>query len=98
MERQRLGINLVSLMTALWGEGRLSIRTIQWYLKTMYGWKLSTGGIVGAIHGGGAAGGTSSGQGAGPHASPVVHADETGWRQNVENGYVWTYSTPTGRC
>ena len=51
VERQRLGINLVSLMTALWGEGRLSIRTIQWYLKTMYGWKLSTGGIVGAIHG-----------------------------------------------
>ena len=51
MERQRLGINLVSLMTALWGEGRLSIRTIQWYLKTMYGWKLSTGGIVGATHG-----------------------------------------------
>ena len=33
------------------GRGTLSIRTIQWYLKTMYGWKLSTGGIVGAIHG-----------------------------------------------
>ena len=46
---------------------------------------------------GGAAGGTSSGRGAGPHASPVVHADETGWRQNGENGYVWTYSTLTGR-
>ena len=30
-------------------------------------------------------------------ASPVVHADETGWRQNGNNGYVWTFSTPTER-
>lgn len=27
-------------------------------------------------------------------ASPVVHADETGWRQDGNNGYVWTFSTP----
>lgn len=27
-------------------------------------------------------------------ASPVVHADETGWRENGRNGYVWTFSTP----
>ena len=30
-------------------------------------------------------------------ASPVVHADETGWRENGVNGYVWTFSTPTER-
>ena len=30
-------------------------------------------------------------------ASPVVHADETGWRQDGANGYVWTFSTPTDR-
>ncbi len=29
--------------------------------------------------------------------SPVVHADETGWRQDGANGYVWTFSTPAGR-
>ena len=29
--------------------------------------------------------------------SPVVHADETGWRENGVNGYVWTFSTPTER-
>ena len=27
----------------------------------------------------------------------VVHADETGWRENGVNGYVWTFSTPTER-
>ncbi len=30
-------------------------------------------------------------------ASPVVHADETGWREDGHNGYVWTFSTPTQR-
>jgi hypothetical protein len=27
-------------------------------------------------------------------ASPVVHADETGWREAGRNGYVWTARTP----
>ena len=30
-------------------------------------------------------------------ASPVVGADETGWRQDGVNGYVWTFNTPTER-
>ena len=30
-------------------------------------------------------------------ASPLVHADETGWRQDGVNGYVWTFSAPTDR-
>ena len=27
----------------------------------------------------------------------MVHADETGWREDGNNGYVWTFSTPTQR-
>ena len=34
--RQRLGINLVSLIAALREEGRLPMRTIQWYLQTVH--------------------------------------------------------------
>ena len=30
-------------------------------------------------------------------SSPVVHAGETGWRENGKNGYVWTFSTPAER-
>ncbi len=30
-------------------------------------------------------------------ASAVVHGDETGWREQGSNGYVWTFSTPTER-
>ena len=28
--------------------------------------------------------------------SRVVHADETGWREEGQNGYVWSFSTPEG--
>ncbi|MEN6520336.1 MAG: transposase [Armatimonadota bacterium] len=29
--------------------------------------------------------------------SSVVHADETGWRQDGVNGYIWSFSTPSVR-
>ena len=29
--------------------------------------------------------------------SPVKHADETGWREDGQNGYLWSFSTPTVR-
>ena len=30
-------------------------------------------------------------------ASPVVYGDETGWRQDGRNGYLWSFSTPEVR-
>ena len=98
MGRQRLGVNLVSLIAVLREEGRLPWRTIQWYLKTAHQLELSVGAIMGAVH--------RVAQKAQPtvteirdriRASPVVHADETGWREDGVNGYVWTFSTPTQR-
>ena len=87
--RQRLGVNLLSRIATLREEGRLPIRSIQWYLRTVHQLRLSVGAIVSAIH--------QTAQQAQPavagmvdriRASPVVHADETGWRQNGNNGYV----------
>jgi len=26
--------------------------------------------------------------------SPIVHADETSWREDGQNGYIWSFSTP----
>ena len=92
--RQRLGVNLISRIATLREEGRLPIRSVQWYLDTVHQLRLS----VGAIH--------RTAQRAQPavaaildriRASPVVHADETGWREDGANGYVWTFSTPTER-
>ncbi len=98
MGRQRLGVNLVSLIVTLREEGRLPLRTIQWYLRTAHQLHLSVGGIVRVIHGA-----AQQAQQAVAEvldrirASPVVQADETGWRQDGTNGYVWTFSTPTER-
>ena len=96
--KQRLGINLVSLIAALREEARLPYRTIQWYLQTVHQLSLSVGTLVGVIH-------PVARQVQGElgsireriRGSPVVHADETGWRENGVNGYVWTFSTPTER-
>ena len=96
--QQRLGVNLVSLIATLREEGRLPFRTIQWYLKTVHQLDLSVGGIVQAIH-------CTANRAQGAVAeflervrgSPVVNADETGWRQDGANGYAWTFSTPTER-
>ena len=88
--KQRLGVNLVSLIATLREEGRLPIRSIQWYLRTVHQLRLSVGAIVAAIH--------RMAQQARPavsgiveriRGSPVVHADETGWREDGANGYGW---------
>ena len=39
--KQRLGVNLLSLMAALREDGRLPLRTIQWYLHTVHQLRLS---------------------------------------------------------
>ena len=79
--RQRLGVNVLSRIATLREEGRLPIRSIQWYLRTVHQLRLSVGAIVSAIH--------QTAQQAQPavaamvdriRASPVVHADETGAR------------------
>ena len=31
-------------------------------------------------------------------ASPVVYGDETGWREDGRNGYLWSFSNPEVRC
>jgi transposase len=96
--QSRLGVRLVSLIATLRGEWRLPIRAIQQVLARVHSLRLS----VGAIHG--ALGQVARvGQGmvdatlAAIRASPVVHADETGWREAGTNRYLWTFSTPTHR-
>ena len=96
--QQRLGVNLVSLMVTLREEGRLPIRIIQWYLETVHQLHLSVGAIVQAVHGVARQAETAVREVLEQvRASPVVQGDETGWRQDGSNGYVWTFSTPSER-
>jgi transposase len=81
----RLGIGLVSLIAVLREEGRLPFATIRSLVRTVHGVDLSVGALVGAV------------RQVATRASPVAHADETGWRENGANGYAWAFSTPTQR-
>src|SRR3990172_8997983 len=47
--KQRLGVNLMSLMVTLREEARVAIGTIRWYLETFHRLRLSEGAIVSAI-------------------------------------------------
>ena len=96
--RQRVGVNLMSLVASLREEARLPIRTIRWYLWSVHGLELSEGAIVDIVHRVGARAREAMGEVLDRiRASPVVGADETGWRQDGVNGYVWTFNTPTER-
>ena len=48
--QQRRSVNLLSLIATLREEGRLPIRSVQWYLDTVHQFRLSVGAIVSAIH------------------------------------------------
>ena len=94
----RLGTGLVALIATLREEARLPFATIQGLLRTLYGLELSVGALVGAVGQVAArAGPEVAAIQTGIRGSPVVHADETGWRENGRNGYVWTVSTPQAR-
>ncbi len=91
----RLGVRLGALIAYLRTTLRVPIRQIQHYLATVHHLRLSAGGIVELLH--------RVRQTAAPaldalqaeaRASPVLYLDETGWRENGQNGYLWTVSTP----
>jgi transposase len=95
----RLGIGLLSLIAVLREELRLPVERLQWYLEALHGLHLSVGAIVGVLHTVAARAAPVVAQiHAAIRASPVLHVDETGWRQDGHNGYAWTFSTPTERA
>jgi len=90
----RIGVRIAALIVYLRTTLRLPVRQIKAYLKTLHQLELSVGEIVALTH--------KVGQELQPQmeallsavrASPVVHADETGWREAGQNGYIWTCVT-----
>jgi transposase len=95
---QRLGHNVTSLIATLREEGRWPIRMIQWYLETIHQLHLSVGAIVEVVKRVAEAGRATVREiRERIRASEVVMADETGWREDGTNGYVWTFSTKQER-
>ena len=96
--RQRFGISVQSEVSLLREECRLPFRVIQRYLRWRFGLRLSVGELV-ALTRGVAEHGREECERLRQEiqASPVVYGDETGWRQDGRNGYLWSFSTPEVR-
>jgi hypothetical protein len=91
----RIGTHIASLVAFLALVLRLPMRRIQAYLRLVHQLTISTGEVVELLHAVRRAlqsqVDTLKTQ---ARASPILHADETGWRENGQNGYIWAFSTP----
>jgi transposase len=96
--QQRVSLRLMALIVVLREHNRLPFGQIQRYLKTVHQLHLSQGELV-AIVATCAARGTEAADGilAAIRERPVVHADETSWRENGQNGFLWGLSSGTLR-
>jgi transposase len=91
----RIGVRIAGLIAYLRMTLRMTIAAIRTYLRGVHGLYLSAGEIVELLHD--VARTTQRSLDVlreHMRASPVVHADETGWRENGQNGYAWVFATP----
>lgn len=91
---QRFGNRLTSMVGMFREAFRSPIETIQSYFEIVHNFSLSQGAIVRLLQ--------KTAKKGNPHyedlikqmqESPVVHGDETGWRENGKNGYIWNFNT-----
>jgi transposase len=91
----RIGVRIASLIGYLRNTLRLPIRRIQAYLHTIHQLILSAGEIVSLLHQlRRTLQAAIDGLKQQARASPILHGDETCWRENGVNGYIWAFSTP----
>ncbi len=77
-------------------ECRLPIRQISALLTGLCHVKVSIGEIVRMLHTVASFGKSTYDElGVEVRKSSHIHGDETGWRENGQNGYLWSYSNPT---
>jgi hypothetical protein len=92
--RSRFGPRLIAAIATMRTMERLPLQMIRDRLQREYGLTISEGGIVGLLARMARAGHPVYEQlQADVRASPVVHADETGWRENGQHTTIWTVST-----
>lgn len=93
----RMGVRVASVVSYLRITLRLPIRLVQSYLGTFHKLEISIGEIVYLLDQVREATKTSvEGLRDEARKSTVLHADETGWREDGQNGYIWSFSTPGG--
>jgi transposase len=93
--RRRFGVSIQSLVSLLQMAYRLPIEMMRRLLAEFWGLQISAGEIVALTAGVAKAGAKEVAQiQQQVRGSPVVCCDETGWREDGLNGYLWTFATP----
>jgi hypothetical protein len=96
--RHRVGIRLMSLVVQLKKSGRMTVSGIQKVLKSLYGLHLGRGEIIHILHAVARMGQPSyEALQEQVRGSPGVHVDETSWRKNGKNEWMWAFCTPSVR-
>lgn len=96
--RKSFGINMMSLVAQLKTVCRVPINQIRKLLSALYQVEVSSGELVEILHDIAEIGEVEYGRLLEQvRGSPVVNADETGWREDGVNGYIWSFSTPSVR-
>ena len=94
----RIGVRLASMIAYLRTVMRLPLRQVREVLRTLHGFEGSRGELAELLHRiKDYAQPVLDGLKAAIRASPAVQADETGWREDGSNGYIWSVSTPSIR-
>jgi Transposase IS66 family. len=92
--KQRFGVSLQAEVALLREGCRLPFRVIQDYLSHRFGLRVSVGQLVALVEGVARRGkAVVEGFKQQIRGSPVVNCDETSWREDGQNGYVWSFST-----
>ena len=96
--KRRFGVSVQALVATLHVGARIPMKMIRRLLRELFGLRISAGEVVGLLDGVAAAGKPQLQQLLEQvRGSPAVCGDETGWRQDGENGYLWTFATPSVR-
>jgi transposase len=91
---RRFGISVETEVALLREQCRLPFRVIQDYLHHRFGLRISVGELVALVEGVAQRGkAIVEGFKQQIRGSPVVNGDETTWREDGVNGYVWSFST-----
>jgi len=101
MGQGRIGLRIASLVVYLRTTLRMTVQQIQRYLDTVHRLWLSTGEIIELCHQVRERVDKSIDDLKQQiQRSPVIHGDETGWREDGQNGYIWLLCTPgaQGSC
>jgi len=92
--KQRFGVSVQAEVALLREQCRLPFRVIRDYLKHRFNLQVSVGQLVALVQGVAKRGKALVDELKQQiRGSPVVNGDETSWRENGQNGYVWSFST-----